>query len=208
MKTIDRERNEVYITYINLITRSTVLCRLPNYHGDAAPVSMVETTREPAEYQHPDNPMIIFVDLPGTGTQRYPDVPTYCKNVGLEDYDTFLLFTSRRFTRNDLDLAKRVKSIGKLFFLIHTKIDIVCQAAARTRQLNEEEVLQKIKKDLIGNLRGLISSEKDIFLIGNYDKDRWDFPRLVAAINGVFPAPEAGELLTPEELNSENVCVK
>ena len=67
--------------------------------------------------------MISFVDLPGIGTPKYPDLETYLKNVPLVNYDTFLIFTASRFTVNDLKFAEKVKSLRKSFFLIRTKID-------------------------------------------------------------------------------------
>ncbi|CAB4003801.1 interferon-inducible GTPase 5-like [Paramuricea clavata] len=148
----------------------------------AAKVDVIEATTNPTEYKHPDNPMITFVDLPGIGTPNYPDLPTYCRKVSLENYDRYLIFTSLRFTKYDLELAKKVKSIGKSFFLVRTKIDDAYRAESRKRTFNEKEMLEKIKRYCFENVKDFISSEKDIFLISNYDKERWDFFRLVEAI--------------------------
>ena len=144
---------------------------------------MIETTKVPTEYKYPGNPMIRLVDLPGIGTPNLPDLPAYCEKVGFEDYDTFLIFTATRFTQYDLELAKLVKSIGKSFLLIRTKIDEVCRQKESGRQINEAEILEKIKQDCTKNVGNLISSEKEIFLISNYDKDEWDFDRLIVAIS-------------------------
>ncbi len=103
----------------------------------------------------------------------------------------FLLFNSTRFTANLLGLAKQVRYIGKSFFLIRTKIDIDCEKHKLIRErFEEEEMLQRIKNDLMLYVRDLIYSEKEIFLISNYHKDKWDFPRLVAAISAELPVPE------------------
>ena len=147
---------------------------------------MIETTREATEYQHPDNQKISFVDLPGIGTPNYPDLATYAVKVGLEDYDTFLIFTAGRFTQNDLELAEKVKSIGKSFFLIRTKIDLDCMPRVG-RSINEPEILERIRQNCMDNVKGLISSEKEIFLISNYDKEKWDFDRLIEAISDALP---------------------
>ncbi len=200
---LDGEDEDV-ILYIYQILCLNLLCRLQDDDEDAAEVSVKETGRGPTIYQNPDNPKIIFVDLPGMGTPTYPDVSTYWKNVGLEDYDIdfFLLFTSTRFKQNELLLANRVRSIGKSFFLIRTKIDNECVQEKRKRRFKEEEMLQirLIKYDLMLCVRNLIYSEKEIFLIDNYDKDKWDFPRLIAAINGELPVPE-GEWSTHSSSN-------
>ena len=65
----------------------------------AAKVGVGETTIgiEPSWYAHPTNPKIKFLDLPGVGTPNYPK-DTYWKKVGMERYDTFLIFSHCRFT--------------------------------------------------------------------------------------------------------------
>ena len=165
------------------------MCRLKDddCKNDAAAVGVIETTREPKEYTYPGKPMITLVDLPGIGTPNYPDLPTYCEKVGLEKYDTFLIFTAERFTQNDLVLANKVKSLGKSFFLIRTKIDDALRPQRGRAPIDEEATLQKIRKYCMDNVKGLISSEKEIFLIGNYDKEKWDFDPLVKAIGKALP---------------------
>ena len=159
------------------------MCRLKDddCKNDAAAVGVIETTREPKEYTYPGKPMITLVDLPGIGTPNYPDLLTYCEKVGLEKYDTFLIFTADRFTQNDLVLANKVKSLGKSFFLIRTRIDDALRPQRGRAPIDEEATLQQIRKYCMDNVKGLISSE-EIFLIGNYDKEKWDFDRLVKAI--------------------------
>ncbi len=131
--------------------------------------------------------MISFLDLPGIGTPDYPDLKTYLKKVPFKNYDTFLIFTQVRFTDNDLQLAKKVKSLGKSFFLIRTKIDVDCMAKSGRKQGNESEILKTIRQNCMTHVKDLISSEKEIFLISNYDKDKWDFDRLVKAIGDSLP---------------------
>ena len=142
-----------------------------------------ETTIAPEKFTHPVNPMISFVDLPGIGTPKYPDLNTYLKKVPLANYDTFLIFTTSRFTENDLQLAKTVKLLGKSFFLVRTKIDVDCMPKGGREQVNETEILKMIRKSCMDHVKDLISSEKEIFLINNYNKGKWDFDRLVEAIN-------------------------
>lgn len=173
----------------------------------AAGVSIIEATTEPTEYKHPDNPSIVFVDLPGVGTPSYPDLPQYCEKFGLEDYDTFLIFTTTRFTQNDLDMAKKVKSIGKSFFLIRTKIDVDCNAESRKGTFNEEEMLRHIRENCFEGVKDLISSEKEIFLISNHDIEKWDFDRLVNAISDALPILQR-ESLTLSLSNITRECLK
>lgn len=172
---------------VKLFIRYHSWCRLRDDDEGAAEAGVTETTKAPTEYQHPDNSLISFVDLPGIGTPTFPDLQTYCEKVSFEDYDTFLIFTATRFTQYDLELARKVKSIGKSFFLIRTKIDEDCRQRNGERAINEKEILEKIKQNCINNVKNLISSKKEIFLISNYDTDEWDFDRLIEAISEVLP---------------------
>ncbi|XP_073238283.1 interferon-inducible GTPase 5-like [Porites lutea] len=153
----------------------------------AAEVGITETTREPKAYDHPTNPKIKFWDLPGIGTPNYADMATYCKKVELERFHAFLILTAGRLTENDLKLAWRTSSINKKFFLIRTKIDENVRAGRRKRSFNEEDMLQKIRSDCCENLGDLLSDVRDIFLISNHDRDKWDFARLLQAILNALP---------------------
>ena len=153
----------------------------------AAEVGVTETTIELKAYDHPTNPKIKFWDLPGKGTPNYPDMATYCKKVELERFDAFLILTAIRFTENDLELAQKIKSINKNFFLIRTKIDENVRAGSRKRSFDEKAMLQKIRSDSAENLGDLLSDERDIFLISNHDRDKWDFARLLQAILDALP---------------------
>ena len=132
-----------------------------------------------------------FVDLPSIGSPEIPDLSTYCEEVDLEDYDAFLIFTATRFTQNNFELAKKVKSLGKLFFLVRTKIDVDLKAMTGKTAMDEKETLQKIRKSSLEKIKDLISNEKEIFLISNYDKNKWDFSRLKNAVNEVREATVA-----------------
>ena len=125
----------------------------------------------------------------------------------LERYHAFLIFTASRFTKNDLDLARKIsKSFDKKFFFIRTKIDIDVKNEKRKSPFNEDEVLKKIRRECSNNLRKALTSEQDqqdqqdeqdeqdqqdqqdqqdklhVFLISNHKPDKWDFARLTQAI--------------------------
>ena len=171
------------------MTALLLLSRLNDDDVGAAKVGVVETTKVAMKFKNPDNENIVFVDLPGIGTKDFP-AKTYCEKVGLKDYDTFLILTSCRFTENDLELAKKVKEMGKPFFLIRSKIDqdVTPNGGQRRRApINEQEELEKIKSNLFAKVEGLIPCEGDIFLISNRERERWDFNRLIEAIVNVLP---------------------
>ena len=177
-------------------------------NDDAATVNVTETTTEPKEYQHPHNPKITFVDLPGINSPRFRDLQTYYENVGFENYDTFLILTATRFTQTDLELARKVKDMGKSFFFVRTKIDEDCISNQRTNANQKAEDIEKdIRKNALDYLKGLISSEEEIFLISNYEKDKWDFDRLIKAINNILPILQR-ECLTLSLSNITRECLK
>ena len=86
-----------------------------------------------------------------------------------------------------MKLARKIKSIGKNFFFVRTKIDLDVQAEKRKRSFNEEALLQKIRADCLNNLGDLLSNQQDIFLIGNHFPGKWDFSRLTTAILEALP---------------------
>lgn len=162
---------------------------LPSLQDDdphAAKVGVTETTVEPTEYQHPDNPKITFLDLPGLGTPTFPTLPIYCEKVDLHNYDTFLIFAASRFTQNDLDLAKKVRSLEKSFFFVRTHIDVDCENS-KGKSLDETDILRSVRENCMHHVKDLIACESDIFLISNYNKDKWDFDRLIEAISDALP---------------------
>ena len=168
-----------------LIIIIITFCRLNDDDDGAAKVDVVEATTEPTEYQHPDNPKITLVDLPGMGTPNYKDLKTYCKTV---------------------DLAEEVKKMGKSFFLVRTKIDNDFKSK-KGKSVNEAEILEKIRKYCFENVKNLISSEKEIFLISNYNKEKWDFDRLISAISDALPIRQR-ECLTLSLSNVTRECLK
>ena len=159
-----------------------MLFRLRDDDKGAAPVDVTECTREPTSFDHPTNTNIKFWDLPGIGTPDYPDLETYCEKVQLEKYHTYLIFTATRFTTNDLELAKKVRSIDKKFFFIRTKIDENVRAESRKRSFDEKLMLAKIRCNCRESLGDLLTDEQDIFLISNHKPENWEFARLTQAI--------------------------
>ena len=148
----------------------------------AAKSDFVETTLDAECYTYPDNPNITLVDLPGIGTPTFPDLKTYCKKVDLESYDTFLILTATRFTQYDLELAQKIKSIGKSLFLVRTKIDVDEANENRKKDADIKVMQEKIRAECHKYIKGFGIDEEKIFLISNHHQKEWDFQRLVLAI--------------------------
>ena len=160
--------------------------------SNAAIVDVVEGTKEPQHFDHPSNPNIKFWDLPGLTDPIYDgDLEEYCRNVPLDTYDTYLIFTNNRLTAEDLKLAERIRSTGKKFFFVRAKIDQDVENAKCSMQLkfDKDATLNKIRNNISQNLRrrGLLEDEKEIFLISNRYPAEYQFSELTQAIVAILP---------------------
>ena len=75
------------------------------------------------------------------------------------------------------------------------------------RAINEADILEEIREDCLRNVKDLISSEKEIFLISNYDTDEWEFDRLIEGISEVLPVLQR-ERFTLSLTNVTPKCLK
>ena len=122
-----------------------------------------------------------------TGTPNFSELKKYCDEMGFKDYDTFLIMSSKRFTKKTQLLAEEVKSLEKSFFFVRTHIDENYRAESRKDNFDEKKMLEKIRRDCLKNLKDLKVKDEEVFLISNNDPDKWDFPRLIKAIKDKLP---------------------
>ena len=140
--------------------------RLKDSAKGAAKVDVTECTQGWQRYEDPDNANIEYWDLPGMGTDKFP-AKTYFQDVKLNEYDTFVIFTDTRFRKDDLELAREIKSHGKKYFFVRSKIDQDVRSAewSDPESFNESAVLAKIRSKCSEKLGDLLSNEEKIFLI-------------------------------------------
>ena len=116
---------------------------------------------------------------------------TYRKKTQFDKYDTFLIFSCTRFTKNDVMLAQEIRKQGKSFFFIRSKIDVHYLAEKRKKSFKEASMLRNIRIDCLKCMAeegyNPISGEDNIFLISNHYPRRWDFDRLTRAILDALP---------------------
>ena len=140
------------------------------------------------------------------GTPSCPDLKTFCEKVDLKNYDTFLILSAGRFFDNNLQVAKKVKSIKKWFFFVRTKIDHDIQDQQFDYNTKtEESILSEIRNDCQENLSSLAASKKDAFLISNHHEDKWDFPCLTKAILDALRPHQKESLILSLTINSKDV---
>ena len=192
---------------MSILKCNSIVHRIDDEDEGAAKTGEIETTSEPTPYSYPDNLKIILMDLPGIGAPGFPNLDTYCEKVELETYDTFLILTATRFTQHDLELAKKIKSMEKSFFLIRTKIGVDESNEERKKRPDVEAMLKRIRANCYENLKekDIQIREDEIFLVSNHDIHKWDFSRLVEAILEKLPAHQKEALTLSLRILSEEV---
>ena len=156
--------------------------------GSAAVGETETTVGDPISYKDPRNDNLLYWDLPGVGTTRYPR-DTYLRQVGFDKFDFYILISSSRFTENDLWLAKEIEKAGKQFFFLRSKIDdaLANEKRAHRKTYNREATLDKIRKNCESELKKGGVKTVDVFLISSYETALFDFDRAKEKLLKDFP---------------------
>ncbi|XP_067676907.1 interferon-inducible GTPase 5-like [Haliotis asinina] len=164
-------------TFINSVRGLTA-----DDEGSAA-VGTGDTTQEPTVYRHPYNEKLVFWDLPGVGTPKFPQDKSYLERVGYSKYDFFLLLSDDRFTSKDIWLAREIESLKKDYFFIRTKIDDAMENAEDSEHnFSEGRVLERIKNNCYDNFKAGQLAQRAVYCIDCYDKHKWDYTKLMEDI--------------------------
>uniref|UniRef100_A0A3Q3GL22 IRG-type G domain-containing protein n=1 Tax=Labrus bergylta TaxID=56723 RepID=A0A3Q3GL22_9LABR len=157
---------------------------IDNKDEKAALTGCVETTMEVKPYPHPNYPKVIFWDLPGIGSTKYP-AAEYLKKVGFEKFDFFIIISYDRFRENDVKLAKEIQKMEKKFYFVRSKIDHNISDEKRSqRDFNEERTLTQIRNNCLQD-QGLQSPQ--VFLVSSFHLTLYDFPLLVETLKEELP---------------------
>ncbi|XP_041357438.1 interferon-inducible GTPase 5-like [Gigantopelta aegis] len=156
--------------------------------GGAA-VGTGNTTTEPTWYCHPYNEELVFWDLPGVGTPKYPRNEKYLDSINFEKYDFFLILSDSRFSTNDVWLAKEIDKRGKRFFFVSAKIDEAMENEQEIRgeDFSASAVLDKINKDCQNNFKVAQLTDTSVFCISNYHREMWQFEELMEQLIVALP---------------------
>ncbi|XP_072914662.1 interferon-inducible GTPase 5-like [Hemitrygon akajei] len=150
----------------------------------AAKSGTIETTKEPAGYSHPTLPNVHYWDLPGMGSIPLT-AAKYLKEMKFERFDFFIIISAVRFREIDVKLAKEIKRLGKQFYFVRSKIDADLYSMRKERGvINEEEELEKIRSNTVGNLAAAGFPDPTVFLISSLEPDHFDFIRLNEGLEG------------------------
>ncbi|MBM3381456.1 MAG: hypothetical protein FJY29_03350 [Betaproteobacteria bacterium] len=137
--------------------------------GERVAVSgVVETTLKAQEFNVNG---LIFVDLPGGGTTRFP-FDEYLDTVKVALYDAFVLVVSKRILESDLDLYEELKRrTGKRIHIVRTMIDQDIENAQHDG-LSPELVLPRIRQDL----ESKFGVSTGYWMVSNRHPEKYDFP--------------------------------
>ncbi len=165
---------------------------LNNEDDGAAPTGVTETTMELTVYEHPSVPNVKIWDLPGIGSPNFK-ASKYLKDVKFHTYDFFIILNSERFMENDVMLAKEIKKQKKNFYFVRSKIDNDISAEQRKKGFDEQNVLNKIRKDCQKNLKEL--GDPKVFLISPFELEKYDFEKFQNTLEEELPVHKRYALL-------------
>ncbi|XP_074836769.1 uncharacterized protein LOC142003589 isoform X2 [Carettochelys insculpta] len=146
----------------------------------AAESGVLEGRVEPKDYPHPRYPNVTLWDLPGLGSVNCP-TETFLKQLHCTQYNLFVVVSADRFTGTDASLVQRLRTLGKPFYFVRSKVDADMKSAQR-KNCTEETALGRIRHDCMLQL----GEKTGIFLISSWDPTKFDFPRLQQTLAEAF----------------------
>ncbi|CAO2594158.1 Interferon-inducible GTPase 1 [Lemmus lemmus] len=146
----------------------------------AAEVGVVETTMMRTTYQHPKIKTLTIWDLPGIGTMNFPP-KDYLERVKFQEYDFFIIVSSTRLTKLELDLAKAIIFMKKNYYLVRTKVDIDLEneEKGKPHTFDRAKTLQLMRSYSVNTFSQNNMDAPQIFLISNRHLSDYDFPVLM-----------------------------
>lgn len=119
-----------------------------------AEIGATETTSEAQEHTIKGT-QVTYVDLPGTGTQRWP-IDTYIQDLNLLSYDAFILVYSARIKETDITLFSQLRAQDKPVYVARNYYDVALQgegAKPPEARLSDKDLREHIRKDARKQLR-------------------------------------------------------
>ena len=139
-------------------------------------VGCTEQTRFQQEYHHNG---LVFVDLPGCGTENHPST-TYVEDQKLLSFDLFILVYSGAWLTDNNSLVAELRRMRKPFFIVRSMFDQAVEGEWRDNRLSEDEVRGKIQTDLVEKL-GATGSPK-AFMVSAWRPTQYDLEALLESI--------------------------
>uniref|UniRef100_A0A8C4SBL2 Interferon-inducible GTPase 5-like n=1 Tax=Erpetoichthys calabaricus TaxID=27687 RepID=A0A8C4SBL2_ERPCA len=187
---LDNEKVTIAVTGESGVGKSAFINAMrglePNDEG-AAEEGLIEQTSEPTPYQHPALPSVCLWDLPGIGTTRF-SARQYLDKINFNTYDLFVLIAGERFKENDAKLAKEIKKMGKEFYFVRSKMDVVEENLSKRGQRDRlEEEFDKIRSYYKNSLKESGSPTSQVFLVSSRYPDQYDFMQFCDCLESELP---------------------
>jgi len=159
-----------------------------------AKVGVTEATMNCTGYEHPNNPNIILWDLPGVGTDKFPQA-SYLQQVNADLFDVFIIMTGDRFTEQDTWLGKKMQERNTPVVFVRTKIGIDVENSIHDHpDKDEKAVLEEVKRYLMTKSAKFPQS-LGVFLIDSHKPDMYEFSDLEECIMEELSASKGQALI-------------
>ncbi|XP_064425526.1 interferon-inducible GTPase 5-like [Latimeria chalumnae] len=145
---------------------------------EAAEIDVRKPTVEPTKYAHPCFPNVIFWDLTRIKNLNCRQ-QEYLERVNIQQYDLFIIFSSKSFKAKHVGLAKEINAVGKTVYFVRSKAD---EAAKGKKNNDEEKILKNVRKKCNAKLERAGIKSPSVFLISSFYLERYDFDDLRATI--------------------------
>lgn len=150
---------------------------------DYAEVGFGDTTMKVTPYADPDNPKIVYYDLPGVGTLEVKK-ENYINEMKICDYDFIFIFFDKVISEDNLWLVGELDKLGIPFSFVRSKIDEDI-ANGKRDNMDEESVIScirdKVNRSIKNNIK--LANAKNIFFISCVDKSKGELSELIDYVN-------------------------
>ncbi|XP_052011912.1 interferon-inducible GTPase 1-like [Apodemus sylvaticus] len=199
LKNIDNAPINIAVTGESGAGKSSLINTLREIEHEeegAAKVGVTETTTEAVSYKHPKVKNLTLWDLPGIGTMKFQP-KDYLEKVEFKKYDFFIIASSTRFTKHELDLAKAIRIMKKNYYFVRTKVDVDLENEEKChpRTFNRETTLEDIQNYCLDGFKNNKIEEPKVFLISNHSLSDYDFPLLMDTLIKDLPAEKRHNFL-------------
>ncbi|XP_071177712.1 T-cell-specific guanine nucleotide triphosphate-binding protein 2-like [Mytilus edulis] len=137
---------------------------------------------KPTRYVHPENPRIVYYDLPGVATSEVKK-ENYINSMKIADYDFIFIFFEYVITEDMLWLVGEFKKLGKPYCLVRSKMDQDIKNGERENVDSEmviRRIRQKIEKSLEKNKS--LKDAKKVFFISCVDTNIGELSELLSYV--------------------------
>lgn len=148
-----------------------------------AEVGVVETTSEPQEFAVPGTP-VMYVDLPGAGTVKWP-TETYVSDLNLlSDYDAYIFANRGRISESDVAIYRALREDGRHVFIARNFFDGAVHGE-RGRPEGKRRSRGELRDIIVRDFRQQFDDpQAQVFVVASLpDQRTFELPELIDAIH-------------------------